>query len=42
MDKHFLISVFSPEVDKFATMFSDISKEKVLEEQAPASAPTSA
>jgi len=34
MDKHFLISVFSPEVGKFATMFSDISKEKALEAQA--------
>jgi PAS domain S-box-containing protein len=34
MNQHFLISVFSPEVGKFATMFSDISHQKILEAQA--------
>ncbi len=34
MNKHFLISVFSPEIGKFATIFSDISQQKILEAQA--------
>jgi PAS domain S-box-containing protein len=34
MNKHFLISVFSPEIGKFATMFSDITQQKSLEARA--------
>ncbi|MFC1670917.1 PAS domain S-box protein [Spirochaetota bacterium] len=33
MSKHFLISVFSPEKGKFATVFEDITKQKLVDEK---------